>query len=122
MSPFVLGMGIIAIVLLISALASGLVDRDPLSFPLIFLGLGFLVGGGGLGLLRLTVHDPMLEIVAVVSLSLVLFLDAVNLQLDELRADWYVPMLTLGPGTLLVLLGVAAAAYLLVGTTPLQSL
>ena len=27
-----------------SALASGLVERAPLSFPIIFLGLGFLIG------------------------------------------------------------------------------
>lgn len=122
MSALVLGMGIIALVLIVSALASGLVDRGPLSFPLIFMGLGFLVGGGGLGLLTLEVHDPTLEVIAVVSLSLVLFLDAVNLQIDELRADWYIPLLTLGPGTFLVMLGVAGTAYWLVGTTPLQSL
>jgi NhaP-type Na+/H+ or K+/H+ antiporter len=122
MSPLVLGMGIIALVLLVAALASGLVERAPLSFPLIFLGLGFVFGPAGLRLLDFGVHDPMLEVVAIVSLALVLFLDAVNLQLDELRADWAIPVLTLGPGTVLVILGVAGAAYALVGTTPLQSL
>lgn len=122
MSVLVLGMGIIALILLITALASGIVERAPISFPILFLGLGFLFGPGGLGLLEIGVHDPMLEAVAIVSLSLVLFLDAVNLQIDELRADWYTPFLTLGPGTLLVIGGVAGVAYLLVGTTPLQSL
>lgn len=122
MSVLILGMGIIALILLITALASGLVERAPLSFPILFLGLGFLFGPSGLGLLQIGVHDPMLEVVAIVSLSLVLFLDAVNLQVDELRADWYTPFLTLGPGTLLVIGGVAGVAYLLIGTTPLQSL
>lgn len=122
MSVLILGMGIIALILLITALASGLVERAPLSFPILFLGLGFLFGPSGLGLLEIGVHDPMLEVVAIVSLSLVLFLDAVNLQVDELRADWYTPFLTLGPGTLLVIGGVAGVAYLLIGTTPLQSL
>lgn len=122
MSVLVLGMGIIALILLITALASGLVERAPLSFPILFLGLGFLFGPSGLGLLEIGLHDPMLEVVAIVSLSLVLFLDAVNLQVDELRADWYTPFLTLGPGTLLVIGGVAGVAYLLIGTTPLQSL
>ncbi|MBA3874014.1 MAG: cation:proton antiporter [Anaerolineae bacterium] len=122
MSPLVIGMGIIAIVLMVSALASGLVERAPLSFPIIFLGLGFLLGGGGLKVIEITPHNALLEIVATVSLALVLFLDAVKLQIDELRSDWHVPFLTLGPGTIMVILGVAAAAYLLVGTTPLQSL
>lgn len=122
MSELVVGMGIIAIVLTVSALASGLVERAPLSFPIIFLGLGFLLGGGGLNVIEIDLHNSLLEIVATVSLALVLFLDAVKLQIDELKSDWHVPFLTLGPGTLLVIAGVALAAYILVGTTPVQSL
>lgn len=122
MSELVVGMGVIAIVLTVSALASGIVERAPLSFPIIFLGLGFLLGGGGLKVIQIDLHHPLLEIVAAVSLALVLFLDAVKLQLDELRSDWRVPFLTLGPGTLMVIAGVALAAYFLVGTTPVQSL
>lgn len=115
-------MGIIAIILIGSALASGLVERAPLSFPMIFLALGLLVGPRGLDWLNLEVHSPMLEVVATVTLALVLFLDAVNIKLDELRRDWYVPVLTLGPGTLLIIVGVAIAAWRLVGTSPVESL
>jgi sodium/hydrogen antiporter len=122
MSELVLGMGLIASVLTVAALVSGLVERAPLSFPMIFLGLGFLLGGGGLGVIELDSHNPALEAVAIVSLALVLFLDAVKVQIDELRREWYVPMLTLGPGTLLVILGIAGAAYLLVDTSPVESL
>jgi NhaP-type Na+/H+ or K+/H+ antiporter len=122
MSGLVLGMALIAVVLLISALASGLIERAPLSFPMIFLGLGLLLGAGGLGVIPMDAHHPVLEVVAIVSLSLVLFLDAVTIQVDEVRSDWRVPMLALGPGTLLIIICVAAAAYLLVGATPLQSL
>lgn len=122
MSDLVLGMALIAAVLLVSALASGLIERAPLSFPMIFLGLGLLLGAGGLGVIAIDAHNPILETVAIVSLSLVLFLDAVNLQVDELRSDWRVPMLALGPGTLLIIVLVAGAATLLVNTTPLQSL
>ena len=122
MSVLVIGMGIVALVLLVAALASGVVERAPISFPIIFLGLGFLFGQSGLKLISLDVHNPALEAVALVSLALVLFLDAVNLQIDELKADWYVPVLTLGPGTLLVILGVAVAAYFLIGLAPLPAL
>jgi sodium/hydrogen antiporter len=122
MSPIVLGCALLAIVLTVSALASGLIERAPLSFPMIFLGLGLLMGEHGLGLLSLNVHHPALEIIATLSLALVLFLDAVNMQVDELRNDWLVPLLTLGPGTLLTIAGVAVAAYLLLGTPPLGAL
>jgi NhaP-type Na+/H+ or K+/H+ antiporter len=122
MSELVLGLGIIAAVLTLSGLASGLIERAPISFPLIFLGLGFLLGGGGLRVIEIDTHDPLLEVVAIVSLALVLFLDAVKLQLDELKSDWHVPFLTLGPGTIMVILGIALTAYLLVGTTLVQSL
>lgn len=122
MSDLVLAFALFATVLTISALASGVVERAPLSFPMIFLGLGLLLGGGGAGVLVLASHNPALEAVATVSLALVLFLDAVKMQLDEIRRNWLVPVLSLGPGTLLVIAGVALAAGALLGTTPVQSL
>lgn len=122
MSTLVLGFALIAVVLIVAALASGVVERAPLSFPMIFLGLGFVLGERGLGVIALDAHNPVLEAIAIVSLALVLFLDAVKLQIDELRSDWRIPMLSLGPGTLLIISAVAVSAYLLVGTTPVQSL
>jgi sodium/hydrogen antiporter len=122
MTDLVVWMALIAAVLLVSALASGLIERAPLSFPMIFLGLGLMLGEGGSGVIRMGAHSPVLEAVAIASLSLVLFLDAVNIQVDELRSDWRVPMLSLGPGTLLTIAIVAVGTYLLIGTTPLQSL
>ena len=47
MPDFILVFGVIAVVLTVTALASGLVERSPLSFPLIFLALGFLLGSRG---------------------------------------------------------------------------
>ena len=72
-----------AIVLTVSALVSGLVERAPLSFPLVFLGLGFLLGERGLGLIKTDLHDTTLEAIAILTLSFVLFLDAVKLRLDD---------------------------------------
>ncbi len=81
MPDFLLGFGIVAIVLSVTPLASGLVERSPLSFPVIFLGLGFLLGQRGLDVVQIGAHDPVLEIVATLTLALVLFLDAVKLQI-----------------------------------------
>lgn len=106
---------LIAVVLIVSALASGFVERIPLSFPMIFLGLGLLLGPRGFGVLNVGVHDKVLEAIAVLSLALVLFLDAVRLRFDEGRRAWLVPILILGPGTLMVIGVVAVAATWLLG-------
>src|SRR5919112_266361 len=44
LSELVVVFALAAVVLTVSALASGVVERAPLSFPIIFLGLGFLIG------------------------------------------------------------------------------
>jgi len=76
---------LLAIVLTVAAVASGVVDRSPISYPIIFLGLGLLLGRTGI--VRIDIHSPGLEAVATLSLALVLFLDAVRLDVNELRAD-----------------------------------
>lgn len=107
-----------AVVLTVSALAAGLVERAPLSFPMLFLGLGFLLGKGGLDVIAIGVHDPLLELVATLTLALVLFLDAVNLEVARERREWLVPALALGPGTALIVVMVAGAAILLLDVSP----
>ena len=115
MSDFLLGFGIVAIVLSVTPLASGLVARSPLSFPFIFLGLGFLLGQRGLDVIQMGAHDPVLEIVATLTLAMVLFLDAVKLQIDELGKRWLVPVLILGPGTGIIIAFGAVSLALVAG-------
>ena len=86
MPDILLAFGLIAIILVVTALASGAVERSPLTFPLLFLGLGFLLGERGVGLIQMGPYSTVLEVVATLTLSLVLFLDAVNLQVHELGA------------------------------------
>lgn len=114
--------GLIAAVLMVAALASGLVARAPLSFPMIFLGLGFALGPHGFDLISLDVHDRTLEVIATSSLALVLFLDAVNFRFDDLGKDWMLPALALGPGTLLTIGIVTGGAMLLLDATFTQGL
>ncbi|MGH9159469.1 MAG: cation:proton antiporter [Vicinamibacteraceae bacterium] len=120
MSELLLGVGLFAVVLLVSALASGIVERAPLSLPIIFLGFGLALGWTNV--LQLDPHHPVLEIVAVVSLTLALFLDAVKVQVDELKREWRVPFLTLGPGTILIILGTCEAAVQLLSLSRLEGL
>ncbi len=114
MNEIVAGFALIAVVLLATPLISGLVDRSPLSFAFLFLLLGLALGEGGLSLIELDSHSLILEIAATLTLSLVLFLDAVKLQVEELRRRWLVPVLVLGPGTLIIIaLGAGSIAWLI---------
>jgi NhaP-type Na+/H+ or K+/H+ antiporter len=115
-APVELWFAILALVLLAAALASGVIDRAPLSLPILFLALGLLLGPGALGVIRLGPRDPALVAVATLNLALVLFLDAARIDAEELRREWHVPLLALGPGTLLTMVGIAAAATLLLHT------
>ncbi len=114
--------GLIAVVLTVSGLASPLVERAPLSFPMIFLGLGVLLGPRGAGVIDVDAHDRTLESIAVFNLALVMFLDAVKLRFDEGARAWVIPTLVLGPGTLLTIALIAGAATLLLGTALVPSL
>lgn len=115
----VTGFGLIGITVIVSGLVAGLVDRGPISFPIIFLGLGLALGATGV--LDVDVHDPSLEVVATLTLSLVLFMDAFSLEGGGSRRDWLVPALVLGPGTALVILLVAGAAILLLDLRPITA-
>lgn len=118
MHELLVPLGVVGGVLLLASLTAGLVERGPISFPIVFLGAGLLVGPGALDQVTLDLHAPVLEGVAFVTLALVLFLDAVHLDLPDRRRDWIVPALTLGPGTLTIIALVAVASALLVGLPP----
>jgi NhaP-type Na+/H+ or K+/H+ antiporter len=122
MTELLLAFGLIAAVLTLSALASPLVERAPLSFPMIFLGLGVLLGPLGVGLLRPDAHDKTLEAVAVFNLALVLFLDAARMRLDQGARAWLIPALVLGPGTILTIALISGGAAVLLGTGVVGSL
>ena len=106
-------LALVAFVLVFAGLSEGFVSRAPLSFPMIFLGLGYLLGSRGF--ISTAPHSPILEAVGTVTLALVLFLDAVRMKFDRSPNEWLVPSLVLGPGTILCLLIVATAAHFLLG-------
>lgn len=110
---------LLALVLTVSALLAGIVERAPLSFPMLFVGLGFLLGPIGFRVVDIDLHHPAVEVIAISTLALVLFLDAVNLEFARERHEWLIPALSLGPGTVLIVLMTAGAASLLLGVSPI---
>lgn len=113
MPDLVTGFALVAIVLTVAGLASGFVDRAPLSFPIIFLGLGFLLGHQGLGILEIGAESALLEVVATITLAMVLCLEAVRIGNIGMGGAGFVPVLSLGPGTLIIISVIAGGSYLL---------
>ncbi|MBL8173322.1 MAG: cation:proton antiporter [Bryobacterales bacterium] len=102
---------------MVSALLSGLVERTGFPQVAIFLALGACIGPIGLGLLDAGLQSPILRVVATLSLVLVLFTDAVSLNLTEVRTHKLLAVLVLGPGTLLSAALTSAAAHWILGLT-----
>jgi sodium/hydrogen antiporter len=109
-------------VLMISALLAGVIDRAPVSFPMIFLTLGLLLGEGTFGVTDIDLESDALRTVAFATLALVLFLEAMQLDLRHLRRYWVIPALTLGPGTLIVIALIALSVLVIVGVDPVIAL
>jgi sodium/hydrogen antiporter len=99
------------IVIIVSALASGIFERRGISLVLLFLIIGLAVGPYGLGLAEYTLTSSRLQLVAIVSLTMVLFADAVSLSPAQLRTHARLAALILGPGTLVSAAFIALAAW-----------
>ena len=106
-------LALIGIVVLVSSLLSGWVERTGVPQVAIFLVLGVVLGPFGLGLLDLTLQSPALEVIATLALFLVLFSDAIGVDIGEARRNRRLALYVLGPGTVLPALLIAAAARFL---------
>jgi NhaP-type Na+/H+ or K+/H+ antiporter len=107
-------LALVGVVILIAALLSGLVEKSGVPQVAIFLALGAALGPAGLGALDVELGSPALHVVATLSLALILFTDALGLDLREAREHRGLAALALGPGTLLsAALFAAAARWLL---------
>ena len=111
-------LALVGAVILVAALLSGLIERSGLPQVAAFLALGAIVGPAGLGLFDVKLDSPLLRIVATLSLVLVLFTDAVSLNLKEVRRHLNLALRALGPGTLFSALLMALAGWLLLGLPP----
>ncbi|HEY7033833.1 MAG TPA: cation:proton antiporter [Thermomicrobiales bacterium] len=103
-------LGAIGLVVIVSGLVSGLVERGPLSQVLVFVALGVVVGPWGFDVIDLKIDSPVIQTVGTVSLILVFFTDAIKVNLGQLRSHWLLPALALGPGALLTILFIGLMA------------
>lgn len=115
---FLSTLGLIGAVVIVSALFSGAIERTGLPQVVVFLGIGVLIGPFGLGLLDAHVDSPILRVVATLSLALVLFTDAVSLNLAEVRRHKLLAGIVLGPGTLLSAALIAGLGWTVLGLHP----
>ena len=106
-------LALIGIVVLVSSLLSGWVERTGLPQVAIFLVLGVVLGPFGLGLLDLTLQSPALEVIATLALFLVLFSDAIGVDIVEARRNRRLALYVLGPGTMVPALLITGAAWFL---------
>jgi sodium/hydrogen antiporter len=113
---------VFAILLYGAVLLSGLAKRTPLSITVVFLVVGFVVGNGALGIVRLPLDDPTVKQFAQLALVSVLFVDGMHLDLHELLANRRLPERALLVGLPLTLIVSAALAHFVAGLGWAESL
>lgn len=109
--PFLATLALVGAVIIISALLSGLIERSGFPQVAVLLGLGAVLGPYGLALIELTLDSPVLRAVSTLSLALVLFTDALSIDLAQIRKHARLTLLVVGPGTLLSAVLVTLAAH-----------
>jgi NhaP-type Na+/H+ or K+/H+ antiporter len=116
--PFVAAVALIGVVIIAASLLSGAVERSGAPQVAIFLLLGAMLGPAGLGVVEFSLESESLEVLATLALVLVLFSDAISVDLGEVREHRRLATLILGPGTVLPALLIGLAAWLMLGLPP----
>lgn len=117
MEHFAATVALIGIVILVASLLSGMLERSGLPIVAVFLALGALLGPYGLGFVDIGFESPALHAIAMLALAMVLFSDAVTIDLTEVRRRKPLLLRLLGPGTLVPAMIVALAARFLLGVS-----
>ncbi len=104
-----------ALALFLAAIVSDYSRRSIVSSAVVFLVAGWLVGGGGFGLVRVRADAASVRYLAQIVLFSVLFTDGTRTGLDDLRRGWRAPGRALLVGMPLTLGLTALAAHVVVG-------
>ncbi|GAG96068.1 unnamed protein product, partial [marine sediment metagenome] len=109
-----------AFVFLYSIFCGGL-ERTPFNGAIVFIAFGLVLGPLGLGFLNLEVDKGLLGTLAELTLALVLYTDAANANLSELKNSFRIPQRMLLIGLpLTILFGFGAGVILFSGLTLLE--
>lgn len=111
MEQFVATIALVGIVIVVASLLSGVIERVGVPLVGAFLALGAALGPNGFGWIDIRLDSPQLAVLATLGLALVLFSDAVSVNLKEVRARARLAWVILGPGTILPAAIIALAAY-----------
>ena len=114
-------LALIGIVILVSSLLSGLIERTGVPQVAIFLLLGLVLGPAGLNLVNLTLESPTLQWIATLALVLVLFTDSIAMDFSQFRRPRRVMLLILFPATLIPAVLIALLARTILGLDWLPS-
>jgi NhaP-type Na+/H+ or K+/H+ antiporter len=114
-------LALIGIVILVSSLLSGLIERTGVPQVAIFLLLGLVLGPAGLNLVNLTLQSPTLQWIATLALVLVLFTDAIAMDFSQFRQPRRVLLVILIPATLIPAALIGLLARFLLGLDWLPS-
>jgi len=106
-------LALVGIVVIVSSLLSGAVERTGLPLVVIFLLVGAALGPAGFRVVELGLDSPTIQVIATLALLLVLFSDAIGADTGEVRKQRRLAALILGPGTLLPAAIVTLAAWVL---------
>jgi NhaP-type Na+/H+ or K+/H+ antiporter len=117
-TAFVATLALVGVVVIVAGLLSGIVDRWRIPQVAVFLVLGVGLGPYGLGLVDFPLHSTVLQTLGTLGLVLVLFSDAVALDVGAARLHRRLVLVVLGPGTALTAGLIGLAAWALLGFAP----
>jgi sodium/hydrogen antiporter len=94
-------------------LVSAVADRSPITAPMVFVTVGIAAGPLGLDLLTVDVGSETVQLIAEITLVLVLFTAASTIDLRRLKGEYLIPLRLLAIGLpLMMVLGIIVAAWL----------
>jgi NhaP-type Na+/H+ or K+/H+ antiporter len=85
-------LAVLAAIVLVYGAVSGRLERSPVGGALVFMGVGYFLGPGGLGVLNLSVGASELRLLAELTLALVLFVEAADANFRVLKQSFRIPL------------------------------
>jgi len=107
-------LAILALFIFVYSMVAGRVERSAISGPIVFVVAGFLMGPFGLGWFKGDATSDDLRTMADLTLALILFIDAANIDMAVLKRQFRIPsrMLLLGlPGVIALGFGFAVLLF-----------